>query len=167
MPIIYSDLIWRLVKRQMLSMRTSIADQATHFEVFTDGSLKAGKGSWAFVILKNGKLFHESSGRAKKTTSNRMEFQSAIEALRLLPQGSEVTLFSDSRVLIDTVTLWMQDWQSNGWVKRNRIPIPSVDQIKILYQLDKSHRISWRWVRAHSGNIHNERADHLCLLARD
>lgn len=96
-----------------------------------------------------------------------MEFQAAIEALRTLPLNSKVTLYSDSRILVNTVTLWMADWKAQNWVKKNGRPIPSVDQIQILNELNDQHRITWRWIKAHSGIPFNERCDELCVRARD
>jgi ribonuclease HI len=95
-----------------------------------------------------------------------MEFQAAIEALRSLPKGSRITLYSDSRILVDTVTLWRPEWKAHGWLKKNGRPIPLVEQIKALDALTDSHFIVWNWVKAHAGNIYNERCDELCLLAR-
>jgi ribonuclease HI len=136
------------------------------YEVYTDGSFKEGRGSWAYVIVRKGKILRESSGRARKTASNPMEFQAAIEALKSLPAGARITLYSDSRILIDTSTLWMGEWKSAGWLKKNGRPIPYVDQIKELEILNGSRRIAWKWVKAHSGDSYNERCDELCILAR-
>jgi ribonuclease HI len=136
------------------------------FEIYTDGSLKKGRGSWAYVIVQSGLVIKEASGRAKKTTCNRMEFQAAIEALQTLPPGSQVTLYTDSRNLIDTVTIWSIEWKQLGWIKKNSRSIPCLDLILILDALNESHQIEWRWVRAHSGVEFNERCDQLCIDAR-
>jgi ribonuclease HI len=136
------------------------------FEIYTDGSLKKGRGSWAYVIVQSGSVIKEASGRAKKTTCNRMEFQAAIEALQTLPPRSQVTLFTDSRNLIDTVTIWAVEWKQLGWIKKNSRPIPCLDLILILDGLNELHQIEWRWVQAHSGVEFNERCDQLCIDAR-
>ena len=76
--------------------------------VYTDGSHKAKWGSWAFVVVRQGKIIYEKSGRNQKTDSHRMEFQAAIEALKhlqIISRGrSKVILHSDSRVLINSAT---------------------------------------------------------------
>ena len=136
------------------------------FEIYTDGSLKKGRGSWAFVILQNGEVIKESFGHARKTTCNRMEFQAAIEAMSVLPPHSTATLFTDSRNLIDTVTIWMHEWKEYNWVKKNQKPIPAVDLIQQLDYWVHQHSISWKWVRAHAGIEWNERCDELCIAAR-
>ncbi len=155
-------------------------------EIYTDGSLKNGCGSWAYIILQNGLVIAEGSGRQKNTTSNRMEFQAAIEALQALPekrtaklpeklpvkwlkkwpQKRAVILYTDSRILIEAVTVRIPQWKADGWVKKNDLPIHSLDQMKILDYLNANHVITWKWIRAHSGNEYNDRCDQLCTQAR-
>ncbi len=124
-------------------------------EIYTDGSHKGKWGAWAFVVVQNNQIIHESSGQVKKTNSHRMEFQAAIEALTYLKLGSEVIIYSDSRVLIKALTQ-----------EQMRTPV-NLDQIEIIKKLILKHKVSWQWVRAHSGVIFNERCDQLCVLARN
>lgn len=137
------------------------------FDVYTDGSYKEGRGAWAFVIVQNGRVIQEAASFAKKTSSNRMEFQAAIEALRFLPPQSHVRLHTDSRILIENVTVHSPVWKSFGWKKKNQQEIPNVDLFKSLDDLNSQHQISWHWVKAHSGKTHNERCDELCIQARE
>ena len=135
-------------------------------EIFTDGSYKQGRGSWAFVIVKDGIVMQEASGRTKKTSSHRMEFQAAIEAMKCLLPGTEARLFTDSKILVNTINVWIPEWRQNDWLKKKNRPIPNLDLVKTLDELHQKHAISWNWVRAHSGNTFNERCDQLCFLAR-
>ncbi len=135
-------------------------------EIYTDGSLKHGRGAWAYVVVQDGQISREAFGPAKKTTCTRMEFQAAIEALRTLPPATTATVYSDSRILIDTMTLWLDGWKQNNWLKKSGQEIPGVDQIKILDLLNQQHSISWKWIKAHSGVVFNERCDQLCIKAR-
>jgi ribonuclease HI len=125
------------------------------FEIYTDGSFKKGRGSWAYVIVQDGQVLREDSGSERKTSSNFMEFQAAIEALSSLPHGFDGSLFSDSRILIDAMTL-----------PRPQRPLAFAEQFAALDELCQCRTISWLWVKAHAGNIYNERCDELCLLAR-
>jgi ribonuclease HI len=136
------------------------------FEIYTDGSLKRGIGSWAFVALQNDRVVHEASGRMKQTDSNRMEFRAAIEALQWLPAASEVVLHSDSRILVDALTHERHVWKAAGWVRPRQREIHYLDEIKLLDGLSEKHDIAWKWVRAHSGLKHNERCDQLCIQVR-
>jgi ribonuclease HI len=144
----------------------SKAGKTPVYEVYTDGGFKKGRGSWAYVIVHNDRVLKDDSGMVKRTTCNRMEFQAAIEALQFLPIGATATIYSDSRILVDTMTLWLPDWKQNGWLKKRGQDIPSVDQIKTLDQLNQERSISWKWIRAHAGIFHNERCDQLCIQAR-
>jgi ribonuclease HI len=82
-----------------------------------------------------------------------MKFQATIEALQQLPKKSTITLFSDSRILVDAAT------------KKER-PTRFKEQLEQLDVLSKKHTINWKWVKAHSGIRHNERCDELCIQAR-
>jgi ribonuclease HI len=140
------------------------------FEIYTDGSDKGRWGSWSYLVLRQGQIISESSGRARKTNSNRMEFQAVILALESLPANSEfeknqVTLFTDCKILIDNVNKFSA-WQAADWLRKNKLPIANADLFRQLYALMQKHNVTWKWVRAHSGNPFNERCDQLCRLAR-
>lgn len=123
------------------------------FEIYTDGSSKGAVGSWAYVISRNGKCIVENSGRVRRANSNSMEFQAAIEALGFFPENSNITLFSDSRILVDAM-------------KKGHPVRAHQTQIEALMHFNDKHKIKWQWVKAHSGNKLNERCDELCTLAR-
>lgn len=123
--------------------------------IYTDGSHKGRWGSWAFVLVQNNKIIYETSGRVKKTNSHRMEFQAVIEALRFIDQKSMAHIYSDSKVLIDCFAIVPVRPQSNA------------DQIEQIDRLIFQRKIVWKWVKAHSGVIFNERCDQLCILARE
>ena len=122
--------------------------------IYTDGSHKAKWGSWAFVIVLDGAIVHEASGRTRYTNSLRMEFHAAIEALSFLKPKSHGILFSDSRILINAV---------NNPLKR---PAINSDQMETILKLSSDKQLNWSWVKAHSGNVFNDRCDELCTQAR-
>lgn len=122
-------------------------------DIYTDGSSKDGVGSWAYVISRRGRCLVENSGRVLRASSNAMEFQAAIEALRSIPPGSNVTLFTDSKILVDAMI--------SGTAHAS-----FQSQIDRLVPLTQIHRINWRWIKAHNGNKFNERCDELCALIR-
>lgn len=123
-------------------------------EIYTDGGHKGKWGSWAFVVIRSGRIIYEASGRERRTNSHRMEFQAVIEALKYLPAGSSVCIYTDSRVLLNSVA------------KKNKRSAVNSDQTEVLDELTSLHKISWKWVKAHSGFLYNERCDELCILAR-
>src|SRR6266851_9497708 len=121
---------------------------------YADGSClgNPGPGGWGVVLLGNDGSRVEFSGAAASTTNNRMEITGAIEALRRLPGGVGVTIRTDSQYLVKTMTL--------GWKRRENL-----DLWKILDAEVAQRRVRWEWVRGHSGNTFNERADKLARKA--
>lgn len=142
--------ILRLVKMKKIF---ALFFKRNPIEIYTDGSSKNGWGSWAFVLLKNGKMTSESSGRVRRGSSNQMEFCAAIEALSSLDSKSQVLMHTDSRILIDAAT-------------KMKWPLAMSQEKQRLTELMDFHSVKWKWIRAHSGNKYNERCDELCILAR-
>ena len=134
--------------------------------IYTDGSEKEGRGSWAFLIVKNNQVIKEGSGLVIGANSNQMEYQAAIEALKFIEPGTTAIIYSDFRVLVDTATKRIPEWKAQGWIKKRNKKIHYLDQIKEIDGLILDREITWKWIPAHRGQIHNERCDQLCVLAR-
>jgi ribonuclease HI len=122
--------------------------------IYTDGSClgNPGPGGWAYVI-RNRDIAIENHGSEPLTTNNRMEMTAAIQALRALPRDAmSVVLYSDSQLLIKTMTLgWKRKKNHDLWMQ--------------LDELCSVHRITWEWVRGHNGHVENERCDRLAHCA--
>ena len=131
-------------------------------ELFTDGACKGnpGPGGWG-VILRMGKHEKELSGSDPSTTNNRMEMTAVIRGLKALIEPCEVTIYTDSRYVIDGITKWVHGWKRNGWVNASKQPVRNADLWHDLIEVAKRHQISWQWVRGHNGHPENERVDHL------
>ena len=67
-------------------------------KIYTDGSCieNPGRGGWAAIILDDGKKI-EIKGNKKDTTNNQMELLAPIQALKKIPKGSKVQIFTDSK----------------------------------------------------------------------
>lgn len=131
--------------------------------VFTDGSASPnpGPGGWGAVWVEEGEIRAEEHGREAQTTNNRMELSALIAAYRFLPEDVEVTLHTDSRLCVDTITKWAPGWERNGW-KRKGGEIKNLELVKELLALYRKHpRCSLEWIAAHSGHRWNEYADSL------
>jgi len=133
-------------------------------EIFTDGACRGnpGPGGWA-AILRSGGNEKEIFGGDPATTNNRMEMAAAIKALEALKKRSHVTLYTDSRYVMDGLQQWLPRWKANGWKTADKKPVKNADLWRALDEAAQRHDIVWRWVEGHSGHAENERAD---LLAR-
>ena len=131
-------------------------------EIFTDGACKGnpGPGGWG-ALIRYGKHEKELSGGERDTTNNRMEMMAVVQALGALKRPCNVTLFTDSRYVMDGLTKWVHGWQRNGWKTADKKPVKNGDLWQALLAATKPHRINWQWVKGHAGNPGNERADQL------
>jgi ribonuclease HI len=131
--------------------------------VFTDGSAipNPGPGGWGAVWVEGGRVRDQRHGHERATTNNRMELQALIEAYRMLPADAAVTVHSDSRLCVDTITKWAPGWERKGWTKKGG-PIKNLEQVQELLALHRAHpACKLEWIAAHSGNRWNEYADSL------
>lgn len=130
--------------------------------IYTDGACKGnpGPGGWG-AILKYGESEKEIWGGEKVTTNNRMEIMAAIAALELLKRPSKVVLYTDSEYLRKGITEWITGWKRRNWKNSAGKPVKNDDLWKRLDATTPLHDIEWRWVKGHSGDPGNERADQL------
>ena len=143
--------------------------------IFTDGAARGnpeGPGGYGVVLQyvdKKGRLHEkELSCGYKKTTNNRMELMAAIRGLQELNCPCDVTLYSDSKYLVDAFNShWIDNWQRNGWKKSDKKPVRNVDLWQALLAAMKPHRVTFRWVKGHDGHPENERCDTLATTAAD
>lgn len=137
-------------------------------EIYTDGACRGnpGPGGWGAVLRYRGRERH-LYGAELQTTNNRMELRAAIEALAALKEPCEVELVTDSEYLRLGVTRWLPSWKARNWRKADRKPVKNADLWRRLDQEAARHRITWRWVRGHSGEEGNELADRLANRAID
>ena len=136
-------------------------------KIYTDGACSGnpGKGGYGVILVFN-KYRKELSGGYRLTTNNRMEIISIIIGLEALTKLCNVTIYSDSRYVVDTMNKgWASKWQSNNW-KRNKQEIAkNSDLWKRLLDLCTTHNVQFIWVKGHSGHPENERCDQLAVLA--
>jgi ribonuclease HI len=119
-----------------------------------------GPGGWAVVIheMDGDTVVSRSAlaGRADgDTTNNRMEMTAAIEALRYLGSKRPVTtIVSDSQILVNGMTQWIEGWKANGWRKSDRKQLLNLDLWMALDEMcPKSRAIRWEWTLGHYENV--------------
>ena len=135
-------------------------------EIFTDGAClgNPGPGGWAAIIRGNGNE-QAITGGERATTNNRMELMAAIRALAALQNKSKVVLHTDSRYVMDGITIWMTRWKANGWKTADKKPVKNADLWSELESQVARHEVEWKWVQGHSGHPENERVDKLARAA--
>jgi ribonuclease HI len=135
--------------------------------IYTDGGCdpNPGPGGWGAVLVYGGRT-KEISGAELATTNNRMELTAAIEALRLLTRPCLITLYTDSQYLKQGVTSWLKGWVARGWQRAGGGAVQNQDLWQALQAELGRHEVAWQWVRGHTGEPLNERADALARQAR-
>ncbi len=135
-------------------------------EIWTDGGCRPnpGPGGWA-AILRFGGHLRELSGAEPNTTNNRMELTAAAEALEALKRPCKVALHTDSEYLRLGITKWHHGWVRRRWRNARGEPVANYDLWQRVLSAASPHQIDWHWVRGHTGDPMNERADALATEA--
>jgi ribonuclease HI len=111
--------------------------------------------------MRSGAAQRELCGGELHTTNNRMELSAAIHGLSALKRRCVVTLYTDSEYLRRGITEWLEEWKRRGWRTAARKAVKNEDLWRRLDELVAAHDVHWHWVRGHTGNAGNERADEL------
>ena len=130
--------------------------------IFTDGACRGnpGNGGWG-ALIEYENVSKEYFGGEKNTTNNKMELRAAIEALKALKEPCIVNLTTDSKYVMQGITLWIENWKKNNWKNSAKKDVKNKD---LWVQLDEcvlKHDVKWHWVKGHSGHQQNEIADQL------
>jgi ribonuclease HI len=136
-------------------------------DIYTDGACSGnpGKGGYGIVLLYNGHRKEISCGY-RLTTNNRMEMLAVITALEALKEPCEVTLYSDSKYVIDSITKgWARNWKKNNWIKSDKKKALNSDLWERMLALLDVHKVTFVWVKGHADNVENERCDKLATTA--
>ncbi len=129
-------------------------------KIYTDGSCleNPGNGGWAAIIIDNEKKT-QIKGSKKNTTNNQMELLAPIQALKKIPKGSKVEIFTDSKYVKSGITEWIHIWKKNGWKTANKQPVKNKELWTELDLLTNEFEIQWIWVKAHSTDKLNNEVD--------
>lgn len=136
---------------------------APKITIYTDGAARGNPGPGGYgIVLISGEFRKEISGGFNHTTNNRMELLAVIVALEALKiDGSDVTIFTDSRYVADAVTKgWLFDW-----VKKRFKDKKNPDLWLRFLNIYKKHQVKFVWVKGHANNPLNERCDELAVAA--
>lgn len=139
------------------------------YKIYADGGCapsNPGPGGFAFRIEGPDDQVLEGWGFEDASTNNRMEIMAATEAMRRVPPGSEVELICDSQYVLKGCSEWRKGWQSRGMKKADGEPVVNAELWPALWAEVDKRTVKYKWVRGHSGDPGNERADELVIYAR-
>ncbi len=141
-------------------------DSSKYIDIYTDGACSGnpGKGGWG-VYLKINNEEIELNGAKDNTTNNKMELTAVIEALKYLKCKSNINLFTDSKYVMQGIDEWIHNWKKNNWKTSKKEPVKNKELWIELDKLVSLHNIEWKWVKGHSGDYGNEKADYLATTA--
>lgn len=136
--------------------------------IYTDGACRGnpGPGGWGVVLSYKGNM-KELFGGENETTNNRMELLAVISALEALNKPCKVQINSDSKYVLQGITEWMENWKKRGWKTASKSPVKNEDLWRRLDTARLMHQVEWKWVKGHSGDKGNDRADELANLGID
>ncbi len=134
-------------------------------KIYTDGSClgNPGNGGWAAIIIDDNKKIR-IKGSKKDTTNNQMELLAPIKALKKIPKGSNVQIFTDSKYVKSGITEWIHNWKKNGWKTAKKQPVKNKELWTELDLMTSEFKIKWSWVKGHSIDKLNNEVD---LIARE
>ena len=119
------------------------------------------------MLIQFGSWQKELFGCEENTTNNRMELTAAISGLEALEGHSQVVIYTDSQYVCKGITEWIANWKLKGWKTASGKPVKNLALWRDLDAVCKRYTVECRWVRGHTGNPGNERADALANLAID
>jgi len=134
--------------------------------ISTDGACIGDPGAGGYgVVIRYREHRRELSGGFRLTTSRRMAMMAVIVGLAALKQKCAVTMYSDSQLLVDSISQGrVHEWREKGW-KRGKERLVNADLWKRLLELCDQHEVEMVWGRGHSGDPEKERAHDLSVRA--
>ena len=131
--------------------------------IYTDGAASGNPGPGGYgVVLMAGAHRKELSEGFRRTTNNRMELLAVIIGLNALRfPGSNVTIYSDSKYVVDAVEKgWVFGWEKKRFKDKKN---PDLwQQFLVLY---RKHNVKFVWIKGHANIPENERCDQLAVAA--
>ena len=137
-------------------------EKNNNIKMYIDGACRGnpGIGGWG-VFIQGDNDQSDLYGFDLKTTNNKMELKAVIEGLKIINPKTNVTIITDSQYVKNGINQWIFNWKKNGWKTAAKKPVKNIDLWKELDDLVENHSVDWEWVKGHSGNPGNERADQL------
>ncbi|WBF65407.1 MAG: ribonuclease HI [Candidatus Kinetoplastibacterium crithidii] len=145
-----------------------MTNNVNYVEIWTDGACKGnpGIGGWGVVIKWPDGREDNIYGGESKTTNNRMELLAVINGLKKLGNSSymDIAIYTDSKYVMNGITNWINSWKHKGWKLSNGKDVKNKDLWESLDELSGNYNINWNWVKGHSDNYGNNKADRLANM---
>jgi ribonuclease HI len=135
--------------------------------IYTDGAASPNPGPGGYgVVMLSGSHRKEMSQGYQMTTNNRMELLAVVVGLEALKSESNITVFSDSQYVVESFNSGsVHKWSDKRWRRSVHAAVPNADIWRRLLVACARHKVTFEWVRGHSGNPENERCDKLAVTA--
>ena len=140
--------------------------------LYTDGACSGNPGAGGYgailVYTDSNGIKHEKelSEGYSMTTNNQMELMAVIVGLEALKKPCDVTIYSDSKYVVDAFNNnWIDGWIKKGWKTAGKTPVKNVELWQRLLKAKEPHNIEFIWVKGHAGHEYNERCDNLAVQA--
>ncbi len=146
---------------------------------YTDGSSRGnpGPGGWGCIAVIGHERVIELGGKDSHTTNNKMELQAVIEAMKVsvkkdVGRFKKIHVYSDSKYVLQGITEWIKNWKKNNWrtaAKKEVLNQELWQELDALVETvsQAGKHITWTYVKGHSSNKYNERADVLATYCAD
>ncbi len=141
-------------------------------KIYTDGACSGNPGTGGFgtilVYVDDNNIKHEKeiSDGYKLTTNNQMELLAVITGFEALKKPCDVTIYSDSKYIVDAFNnKWIDGWLNNGWKTSDKKPVKNMELWQRLLTAMRPHKVEFIWVKGHAGHEYNERCDRLAVSA--
>ena len=139
----------------------------SHVVIYTDGAAEPNPGPGGYgVVLLAGKHRKELSGGFHRTTNNRMELMGVIVGLEALTKPCRVTLYSDSKYVVESIEKGsVEKWSKKNWYRTKSDKAKNADLWARFLLIYAKHQVRFKWVKGHAGVPENERCDELAVAA--
>ncbi|WP_172959707.1 RNase H family protein [Thiomicrorhabdus aquaedulcis] len=149
-------------------------------EIYTDGGYfrQHQLGGWGWVMFVNQQEILRAAHAKTSHSSLEMELLAAQQALLALQtpeltalltslkgQATRITLYTDSRILMEGLTKKIARWRDQAWLNKSGREVVFKTLWESVESLSLHHNVHWCWVKSHNGNPGNTLADGLARQA--
>ena len=156
-----NNLVLNKYKEYILKTMDVKIRKEQQFCVFTDGACnfngKKNASAGYAIVFPNNREYDFSERLANNHTNNRAEYFAIIKALEhanKIDHTKKETLYvyTDSELLINSVTKWIKGWKKNNWITSKKTPVLNKDLLVIIDEYLNNRKVIFTHVRAHTNN---------------